>query len=134
VWCVDFHREGVFIGLNGTSTDLEMLVWLQMVAGWASHVASRLGGAASTDLGFSSLYRRVATKARAEPPQTLAGRPMGCAGRPAPRPTHPTVWPTWSMCQIHPRGDDDFDIWSTSLCHPLKCSKLVPKFLKSNKH
>jgi hypothetical protein len=31
-------------------------------------------------------------------------------------------------------GDDYFDIWSTSLCHPLKCSKLVPKFLKSNKH
>jgi hypothetical protein len=36
------------------------------------------------------------------------------------------------MCQIHHRGDDDFDIWSTSLCHPLKWSNLVPKFLKSN--
>jgi hypothetical protein len=25
--CVDFHREGVFIGVNGTSTDLEKSVW-----------------------------------------------------------------------------------------------------------
>jgi hypothetical protein len=33
-----------------------------------------------------------------------------------------------------PRGDDDFDILSTSLCYPLKCSNLIPKFLKSNKH
>jgi hypothetical protein len=28
--------------------------------------------------------------------------------------------PTWSMCQIHPRGDDDFDIWSTSPYHSLE--------------
>jgi hypothetical protein len=84
-------------------------------------------------LGFSSC-RRVATKAQAEPPQTLAGRPWSWAGQPAPRPTQSRVWPTWSMCQIHPHGDDDFDIRSTSLCHPLKCSNLVPKFLKSNKH
>jgi hypothetical protein len=56
------------------------------------------------------------------------------AGQLAPRPVRPRVWCTRSMCQIHPCGDDDFDIWSTSLCHPLKCSNLVPKFLKSNKH
>jgi hypothetical protein len=42
--------------------------------------------------------------------------------------------PTWSICQIHPRGDDDFDIWSTLPCYALKCSNLVPKSLKSNKH
>jgi hypothetical protein len=42
--------------------------------------------------------------------------------------------PTWSMCEIHPRVDDNFDIWSTSPCHPLKCSNFVPTFLKSNKH
>jgi hypothetical protein len=81
----------------------------------------------STDSGFSSSCRRTTTKAWVEPPQTLAGRP-------APGPTRPRVWPTWSTCEIHPCGDDDFDIWSTSLCHPLKCSNLVPKFLKSNKH
>jgi hypothetical protein len=106
VWCVNFHCEGVFIGVNGTSTDS----------------------------GFSYSCRRVAMKARAEPPQTLTGRPRSWAGRPTPRPTRPRVWPTWSMCQIHPRGDDDFGIWSISLCHPLKCSNLVLKFLKSNKH
>jgi hypothetical protein len=42
-------------------------------------------------------------------------------GQPALGPFWPTVWPTQSMCQIHLRGDDDFDIWSTLLCHPLKC-------------
>jgi hypothetical protein len=88
----------------------------------------------STISGFSSSSRCVATKARPEPHQTLANRPRSWVGRLAPEPTRPRVWPTCSTCQIHPHGDDDFDIWSTSLCHPLKCSKLVPKFLKSNKH
>jgi hypothetical protein len=68
-----FTTRGVFIGVNGTSTDLEMLVWRQVVAG-------RLGGAASTDSGFSSLCRHVATNARAEFPQTLASRPLGPLG------------------------------------------------------
>jgi hypothetical protein len=36
------------------------------------------------------------------------------------------------MCQIYRRGDDDFDIWSTLLCPPFKCSNLVPKSMKSN--
>jgi hypothetical protein len=127
VWCVNFHREGLFIGVNGTSTDLERSVWRQVVADQPSHMAGQPGEAASTDSGFFSSCRHVATKAQGEPPQTLAGRP-------APGPTWPRVWPTWSMSQIHPRGDDDFDICSTSLCHPMKCSNLVPKFLKSNKH
>jgi hypothetical protein len=32
----------------------------------------------------------------------LAGHPLGPLSRGSS--------PTWSMCQIHPRGDDDFDI------------------------
>jgi hypothetical protein len=28
-----------------------------------------------------------------------------------PRPIQPGVWPTWSTCEIHLRGDGDFDIW-----------------------
>jgi hypothetical protein len=132
--CVDFHHEGVFIGVNGTSTDLERSVWHQVVPSRPSHVADRLGGAASTDSGYSSSCRRVATKVQTEPPQTLAARPRSWAGRLAPGPTRPRVWLTWSTCKIHPRGDDDFDIWSTLLCHPLKCSNLVSKFLKSKKH
>jgi hypothetical protein len=51
---VDFHREGVFIGVNGTSTDLERLVWRQVMSRWPSHMAAQSGGAASTDSGFSS--------------------------------------------------------------------------------
>jgi hypothetical protein len=35
--------------VNGTSTDLEKLVWCQVVAGRASHMAGRPSGAASTD-------------------------------------------------------------------------------------
>jgi hypothetical protein len=97
-------------------------------------VVGRSGGVGSTDSGFSSSCRHIATKAWAEPPQTLVARPRCWAGRSAPWPTRPSVWPTWSMCQIHPCGDDDFDIWSTSLFHPLKCSNLVPKFLKSHKY
>jgi hypothetical protein len=31
----------------------------------------------STDSGFSSSCKHVATKAHAKPPQTLAGRPLG---------------------------------------------------------
>jgi hypothetical protein len=64
--------RGVFIGVNGTSIDLERIVWCQVVAGQPSHVAGRSGGVASTDPAFSSLCKRVATKARAKPPQTLA--------------------------------------------------------------
>jgi hypothetical protein len=134
VWCVDFHHEGVFIRVNGTSTNRERSIWCPVVAGWPSHVVGRSGGAASTDSGFSSSCRCVATKAWAEPPQTLAGQARSWAGRPAPGPTRPSVWPTWSTCQIHPCGDDGFDIWSTSLCHPLKCYNLVLRFLKLNKH
>jgi hypothetical protein len=122
-----FTVRGVFIGVNETSTDLEKSVWRQVEAGWPSHAVGRLGGAASTDSAFSSSCRRMVTKARVEPSQTLVDWP-------APGPTRPGVWPTWSTCPIHHHGDDDFDIWSTVLCHPLKYSNLVPKFLESNKH
>jgi hypothetical protein len=37
------QARGIFIGVNGTSTDLERSVWHQVVAG-------RTSGAASTDL------------------------------------------------------------------------------------
>jgi hypothetical protein len=108
--------------------------WPGSQATWPADRVERPPSTFCTDSGFSSSCRCVATKAQADPPQTLAGQPRSWVGRPAPGPTWPGVWPTWSMCQIHPCGDDDFDIWSTSLFHPLKCSNLVPKFLKSNKH
>jgi hypothetical protein len=93
MWCVcvsTFTMRGVFIGANGTPTDLDKSVWRQVVAGRPSHVAGRPGGSASPDSDFSSC-RHVATKAWAEPPQTLAGRPRSWAGRYAPGPVQPGV-------------------------------------------
>jgi hypothetical protein len=123
---------------NETSIDLERSAWRQVVVGRPSHVAGRWverpPPTFSTALAFIFLCRHVCMNPRAEPPQTLAARPRSWAGQHALGPVWPGVWPTWSMRQIHPRGDDDFDIWSISLCHPLKCSNLVRKFLKSNKH
>jgi hypothetical protein len=72
--------RGVFIGVNVTSTDLEMSVWHQVVADRPRHMAGQSGGVASTDSGFYSTCRRVAIKARAEPPSTLAGRSLGPLG------------------------------------------------------
>jgi hypothetical protein len=61
VWCLNFHHEGVFIGVNGTSTNFEKSVWHQVEVGWPSHASGQLCGAASTDSAFSSSSRRVAT-------------------------------------------------------------------------
>jgi hypothetical protein len=127
VWCVNFHHEG---GIYRGEWDLHWLgeVGLTPSGGRSAKPRGRpVGWSGFHRLGFSSSCRRLAPKAWVKPPQTLAGRPT-------PIPTQPAVWPTWSTCQIHLRGDDDFDIWSTSLCHPLKWSNLVPMFLKSNKH
>jgi hypothetical protein len=133
VWCVDFHREG---GIYKGEWDHHRLGELGLAPGGGRPAKPHswpTGWSGIHRLGFSSC-RCMTTKARAEPCQTLVGRPRSWDGWPTPGPTRPRVWPTWSTCQIHPRGDVDFDMWSNSLCHPLKCSNLVPKFLKSNKH
>jgi hypothetical protein len=51
VWCVCRHSPwgGLFIGVNGTSTDLEKSVWCKVVDGQPSHVVVRLSGATSTN-------------------------------------------------------------------------------------
>jgi hypothetical protein len=69
--------------------------------------------------------RDVSTKSRAEPTQALVGRPLGPLGLGFDHLVHMSNTPC---------GDAHFDIWSTSLCNPMKCSNLVPKFLKSIKH
>jgi hypothetical protein len=58
--------------VNGTSTNMKRSVWREVVARRRRHVAELQGVVASVDSSFSSLCRRVATKARAELPQTLA--------------------------------------------------------------
>jgi hypothetical protein len=121
---------GVFIGPWGSSTNLVEAVSRHVVAGQPSHVAGWPGGTTSTAfihrIGLPLLMYTCVHLA--------AGRTNVKLGRPAPRPIRHGVEPTRSTCQIHPLGDDDFDIWSTSLCHPIKCSNLVPKLLKSNNH
>jgi hypothetical protein len=58
-----FTMRGVFIGVNGTSTDLERSVWCQVVAGRPSHVDGRPGAAASSDfLHRLGLLRLVLTR------------------------------------------------------------------------
>jgi hypothetical protein len=48
--CVStFTMRWVFIGANGTPTNLDKSVRHQVVAGRPSHVASQLGGSASND-------------------------------------------------------------------------------------
>jgi hypothetical protein len=70
---------------------LERSVWCQVVAGRPSHMAGqrveRPPPTFSIDSGLSSSCKRVATKARVEPPQTLAGWPRHWAGQWDPRPT-----------------------------------------------
>jgi hypothetical protein len=123
-------RIRIFIGVNGTSINLEGSVWRQVVVGRPSHVTCWPSRAAFTGF-FHQLRLLFLVMMRGN---QGSGRTTSNPSQPAPRPTRPRVWPTWSTCQIHPCGDNYFDSWSTSLCHPLKCSNLVPKFLKSNKH
>jgi hypothetical protein len=75
MWCVNIHHEGGIYRGEWDIIDLDRLVWHQVVVCQPSHVAGWPCGAASTDFstdsGFSSSCRRMATKARDEPPQTL---------------------------------------------------------------
>jgi hypothetical protein len=133
VWCV--YRLSPWGGIYRSEWDLHRLGEIGLAPG-----GGRLAG-------WSGLHWLS--------PPTQASPPRVDAWQPSLRPNHLKPWstgqgvglvdrslgplgrgsgPTWSMCQIHPHGDDDFDIWSTLLCHPLKCSNLVPTFLKSNKY
>jgi hypothetical protein len=82
VWYLDFHREGV---IYKGEWDLHRLGEVSLAPGGdrptkpCGRSASRVERpppTLSTDLGFSSSCRHVSTKARAEMPQTLAGRPL----------------------------------------------------------
>jgi hypothetical protein len=76
--CVStFTMRGVFIEAIGIATDLDKSVWCQVVPERLSRVADWPGRMASIDSGFSSSCRCMETKAQVEPPQTLAGWPLG---------------------------------------------------------
>jgi hypothetical protein len=99
--------------------------WLAKPRGWPAE--------------WSTLHR-LSPPTWASPPRVDCGK-QG-AGRIASNPgwpADPWAHSAWGLAHlVHvsntPHGDDDFDIWSTLLCYPLKCSNLVPKLLKSNKY
>jgi hypothetical protein len=112
VWCVEFHQQGVFIGVPGAITDLIKSVIHQVLAGWPSHMAGRPSSAASTNsrpwVPFHRLLESVITKETHGRLQSGAGRPGSLAGQP---PTGPTrQWPlhTTSSCQVYSQGDTYF--------------------------
>jgi hypothetical protein len=115
LWCVNFHHEGV---IYRGEWDLHRLGEVSLVPGGGRPTKPR-----GRPTEWSGL-QRLSPPTRASPPRVDTWQPRLGLNRLKP----------WYTCQIHPRGEDDFDIWSTLLCHHLKCSNLVPKFLKSNKH
>jgi hypothetical protein len=98
VWCIEFHRQGVFIGVLGAVADLTKLVICQVLADRPSHVVVRPSIVASTDsrprVPFHRLFESVTTK-------ETRGRLQSGAGRPPTRPT--CQWPLHmaSSCQVY---------------------------------
>jgi hypothetical protein len=85
VWCVEFRRQGVFIGVPGAITDLIKSVICQVLADRPSHMAGRPSSAATTDsrprVPFHCLLESVTTK-------ETHGRLQSGVGRPPTGPTH----------------------------------------------
>jgi hypothetical protein len=81
VCCIDFHREG---GIYRGEWDLHRHGEVGLAPGgqatWLADWVERPPLNFSTDSSFSSSCRHVATKAQAEPPQTLAGGALGPLG------------------------------------------------------
>jgi hypothetical protein len=105
VWCVEFYRHGVFIGVPKAVTDLIKSVIRQVLAGRPSHVAGRPSSAASIDFKPRVPFHRLLEKITAK---ETHWRLQSGAGRPPTGPTHP--WPLHiaSSCQVYSRGDTYF--------------------------
>jgi hypothetical protein len=84
VWCAEFHRWGVFIGVPGEVTDFIKSVISQVLASRPSHMAGRTSSVASVDymtqVPFTTSCRASLRK--------LAG---GCKVGPAVHPLGPHV-------------------------------------------
>jgi hypothetical protein len=78
VWYLKFHRQGVFIGVQGGVTDLIKLVTRQVLVGRPSHVAGQPPSPASTDFKLQipcyHLLESVLMKQTHERLQSGAGR------------------------------------------------------------
>jgi hypothetical protein len=79
VWCVEFHRQGVFIGVPGSVTNLIKLAIHLVLTGRLSLVAGRPSSVASTDsrpqVPFHHLVKSVTAKETHGRLQSGAGRP-----------------------------------------------------------
>jgi hypothetical protein len=112
VWCVEFYRYGVFIGVTGAVTDLIKSVMHQVFSGRPSHVASWPSSAASTNsrsrVPFHHLWESVIARETYGRLQSGADRPGSLAGQPLTGPTY--QWPlhTATSCQVFSRGDTYF--------------------------
>jgi hypothetical protein len=91
VWCLEFHRQGVFIEVIGAVTDLIKSVIRQVLAGRPSHVGDRPSSTASTHsrprVRFNCLLECVTIKKTHERLQSGADQAGSLVGRP---PTGPT--------------------------------------------
>jgi hypothetical protein len=91
VWCLEFQRQGVFIGVQGGVTNLIKLVTCQLWAGWSSHVVGQPPSLTSTDIKLQiPCYRLLESspvKQTRERLQSGAGQPGSFVSRPPPGPT-----------------------------------------------
>jgi hypothetical protein len=112
VWCVEFHWQGVFIGVPGVVTNLIKLVIRQVLASRPSHMADRPSSVASTDsrrrVPFHHLLESVTAKETNKRLQSGVSWLGNLARQP---PTGPTrQWPLHmaSSCQVYSQGDTYF--------------------------
>jgi hypothetical protein len=112
VWCVKFHRQGVFIGVPGAITDLIKLVTCQVLAGHPSHVVCQPWSIVSTDsrprVPFCHLLESITAKETHGRLQSGAGRLGSLVGRPPTRPSCQWTLHMASSCQVHSWGDTYF--------------------------
>jgi hypothetical protein len=84
VWYLEFHWQGVFIGVQGGVTNLIKSVTCQVLAGWPSHVAGWPPSLASIDfqdqIPHYCLLEIVPVKPTRERLQSGAGWPGNLAG------------------------------------------------------
>jgi hypothetical protein len=84
VWYLEFHRQGVFIGVQGGVTDLIKSGTRYVLAGRPSHIAGQPLSLASIDfklwIPYYCLLESVPMKQTRERLQSGAGRPGSLAG------------------------------------------------------
>jgi hypothetical protein len=112
VWCVEFHRQGVFIGVPGAVTKLIKSVIHHVLAGRPSHVVGQPSSSASTDswplVPFHRLLESVTAKETPGRLQSGAGWPGSLAGQPPTGPTRQWPFHTTSSCQVYTQSDTYF--------------------------